>query len=200
MPSFERGGVALRYLDQGDPSGRPFVFRCGPEGVLSQPVGVFSSASPEEATRGRRRRSRSIRWGSMARDIGRGPGFRGARDGRPGRFLAHPYDVSVLPLVHAVRATHEVTRADEYRYRHALRDPGATRRIGAASVRCRLTPPMTPPRAQHAETQGDRDQTNRFIYTDSATRGKAWQPVSADCGSGGRGLESRRSLSRILHR
>jgi hypothetical protein len=26
MPAFERDGVAFNYLDEGDPSGRPFVF------------------------------------------------------------------------------------------------------------------------------------------------------------------------------
>ena len=29
MPVFERDGLAFHYLDEGDPSGRPFVFQHG---------------------------------------------------------------------------------------------------------------------------------------------------------------------------
>ncbi len=29
MPVFERDGLACHYLDEGDPSGRPFVFQHG---------------------------------------------------------------------------------------------------------------------------------------------------------------------------
>ena len=56
-----------------------------------------------------------------------------------------------------------------------------------------LTPPLTPPGAQHAETIGNRQQRNRPRYADFATLGNAWTQVSADCGSEGRGFEPRRS-------
>ena len=42
MPVFERDGLAFHYLDEGDPSGRPFVFQHGLGGDVSQPAGVFS--------------------------------------------------------------------------------------------------------------------------------------------------------------
>ena len=42
MPFFERDGLAFHYLDEGDPSGRPFVFQHGLGGDVSQPAGVFS--------------------------------------------------------------------------------------------------------------------------------------------------------------
>jgi hypothetical protein len=51
MPFFERDGLAFHYLDEGDPSGRPFVFQHSLGGDVSQPAGVFSPAAPEEATR-----------------------------------------------------------------------------------------------------------------------------------------------------
>jgi hypothetical protein len=41
MPAFERGGLAFNYVDDGDPSGRPFVFQHGLGGDVSQPAGVF---------------------------------------------------------------------------------------------------------------------------------------------------------------
>jgi pimeloyl-ACP methyl ester carboxylesterase len=45
MPTFERGGLAFNYLDEGDPSGSPFVFQHGLGGDVSQPAGVFSPPS-----------------------------------------------------------------------------------------------------------------------------------------------------------
>lgn len=42
MPVFERDGLAFHYLDEGDRSGRPFVFQHGLGGDASQPAGVFS--------------------------------------------------------------------------------------------------------------------------------------------------------------
>jgi pimeloyl-ACP methyl ester carboxylesterase len=45
MPTFERGGLAFNYLDEGDPSGRPFVFEHGLGGNVSQPAGVFPPPS-----------------------------------------------------------------------------------------------------------------------------------------------------------
>ena len=45
MPAFERDGVAFNYLDEGDPSGRPFVFQHGLGGGISQPAGVFPPPS-----------------------------------------------------------------------------------------------------------------------------------------------------------
>ena len=42
MPLFERDGLAFHYLDEGDCSGRPFVFRHGLGRDVSQPAGVFS--------------------------------------------------------------------------------------------------------------------------------------------------------------
>jgi pimeloyl-ACP methyl ester carboxylesterase len=42
MPLFERDGLAFHYLDEGDCSGRPFVFRHGLGRDVSQPSGVFS--------------------------------------------------------------------------------------------------------------------------------------------------------------
>jgi pimeloyl-ACP methyl ester carboxylesterase len=45
MPVFKRDGVAFNYLDEGDPSGRPFVFQHGLGGDVSQPAGVFSPPS-----------------------------------------------------------------------------------------------------------------------------------------------------------
>ena len=42
MPVFERDGLAFHYLDEGDLSGRPFVFQHGLGGDVSQPAGVFS--------------------------------------------------------------------------------------------------------------------------------------------------------------
>ncbi|MDQ4127447.1 MAG: alpha/beta fold hydrolase [Actinomycetota bacterium] len=42
MPVFERDGLSFHYLDEGDPSGRPFVFQHGLGGDVSQPAGVFS--------------------------------------------------------------------------------------------------------------------------------------------------------------
>jgi hypothetical protein len=60
-----------------------------------------------------------------------------------------------------------------------------------------LTPLLTPLRALHPETSGDREQRKRLRYTDSATYGDAWKQASADCGSEGRGFESRRSPSHL---
>jgi pimeloyl-ACP methyl ester carboxylesterase len=45
MPTFERGGLAFNYVDDGDPSGRPFVFQHGLGGDVSQPAGVFPPPS-----------------------------------------------------------------------------------------------------------------------------------------------------------
>ena len=45
MPVFERGGLAFNYLDEGDPSGRPFVFQHGLGGDISQPAGIFPPPS-----------------------------------------------------------------------------------------------------------------------------------------------------------
>ncbi len=45
MPVFERDGLAFHYLDEGDPSGRPFVFQHGLGGDVSQPAGVFPPPS-----------------------------------------------------------------------------------------------------------------------------------------------------------
>lgn len=42
MPVFEHDGLAFHYLDEGDRSGRPFVFQHGLGGDVSQPAGVFS--------------------------------------------------------------------------------------------------------------------------------------------------------------
>src|SRR5215207_1641975 len=50
----------------------------------------------------------------------------------------------------------------------------------------RWSPPiplLTPPGAQHAATADNREQENRLIYADSATRSKTWQRMSSDCGS-----------------
>jgi hypothetical protein len=41
MPAFERSGLAFNYLDEGDPSGWPFVFQHGLGGDVSQPAGIF---------------------------------------------------------------------------------------------------------------------------------------------------------------
>src|SRR5215217_9174396 len=54
---------------------------------------------------------------------------------------------------------------------------------------------LTPLRALHAETSGNCQQGNRLRYADSATYSNPWKQVSADCGSEGRGFESRRSPS-----
>ena len=45
MPAFERSGLAFYYLDEGDPSGRPFVFQHGLGGDVSQPAGAFPPPS-----------------------------------------------------------------------------------------------------------------------------------------------------------
>ena len=45
MPAFERDGVAFNYLDEGDPSGLPFVFQHGLGGDISQPAGIFPPLS-----------------------------------------------------------------------------------------------------------------------------------------------------------
>ena len=66
--------------------------------------------------------------------------------------------------------------------------------------RHRLTPQLTPLRAQHAETAGNRQQRNRLRYANSATPGNAQKRMTADCGSEGRGFEPRRSPSLIPHR
>ena len=42
MPIFERKGLSFHYLDDGDCSGRPFVFQHGLGGDVSQPAGAFS--------------------------------------------------------------------------------------------------------------------------------------------------------------
>ena len=60
-----------------------------------------------------------------------------------------------------------------------------------------MTPPLTPPGAQYAETVGNRQEKNRPRYADSATRGNREKQMVADCGSEGRGVEPRRSLSCI---
>ena len=51
MPVFERDGLVFHSLDKGDTTGRPFVFQHGLGGDVSQPAGVFSLATPKEATR-----------------------------------------------------------------------------------------------------------------------------------------------------
>jgi len=45
MPTFERGGLSFNYLDEGDPSGRPFVFQHGLGGDVSQPADIFPPPS-----------------------------------------------------------------------------------------------------------------------------------------------------------
>ena len=60
-----------------------------------------------------------------------------------------------------------------------------------------LTPLLTPLRAQHTDTMGNHQQRNRLRQADSAMDGNAWLQGSADCGSGGRGFESRRSPSHL---
>jgi pimeloyl-ACP methyl ester carboxylesterase len=45
MPAIERDGLSFHYLDEGHPSGRPFVFQHGLGGDVSQPAGVFSPPS-----------------------------------------------------------------------------------------------------------------------------------------------------------
>jgi pimeloyl-ACP methyl ester carboxylesterase len=42
MPVFKRDGLVFHYLDDGDPSGRPFVFQHGLGGDVLQPASVFS--------------------------------------------------------------------------------------------------------------------------------------------------------------
>jgi hypothetical protein len=42
MPVFKRDGLVFHYLDEGDPSGRPFVFQHGLGGDVLQPAGIFS--------------------------------------------------------------------------------------------------------------------------------------------------------------
>ena len=42
MLTFERDGISFSYLDEGDPSGVPFVFQHGLGGDVSQPSDVFS--------------------------------------------------------------------------------------------------------------------------------------------------------------
>ena len=78
----------------------------------------------------------------------------------------------------------------------AYRDRAMPAAIAAISPNDRLTPLLTPLRAQHPETVGNREQGNRLRYADSATARNLGQQGSADCGSReGRGLESRRSPS-----
>ena len=62
-----------------------------------------------------------------------------------------------------------------------------------------VTPPLTPPRAQHPATAGNREQGGWLRQAAFATPGNPWQPMSSDCGSEGRGFEPRRSpsISRI---
>lgn len=45
MPTFERGGLAFNYLDEGDPLGWSFVFQHGLGGDVSQPAGIFPPPS-----------------------------------------------------------------------------------------------------------------------------------------------------------
>lgn len=45
MPAIERDGLSFHYLDEGHPSGRPFVFQHGLGGDVSQPACVFSPPS-----------------------------------------------------------------------------------------------------------------------------------------------------------
>src|ERR671921_2121997 len=70
---------------------------------------------------------------------------------------------------------------------------GAIRPLGIGSCRCHLTPLLTPLRAQYAESVCNPEQGNQLIYADSATLCNIRKQVSADCGSEGRGFESRRS-------
>jgi pimeloyl-ACP methyl ester carboxylesterase len=42
MPTFEHDGISFNYLDEGDPSGLPFLFQHGLGGDLNQPSSVFS--------------------------------------------------------------------------------------------------------------------------------------------------------------
>src|ERR687898_3628188 len=45
MPILECDGLAFHYLDEGAPSGRPFVFQHGLGGDASQPAGIFPPPS-----------------------------------------------------------------------------------------------------------------------------------------------------------
>ena len=63
-----------------------------------------------------------------------------------------------------------------------------------------MTPLLTPPSAQHAETTRNREQRKRLIQADFATYSNAQKPMSADCGSEGRGFEPRRSPPHFPHR
>jgi hypothetical protein len=43
MPAIERDSLSFHYLDEGHPSGRPFVFQHGLGGGVPQPAGIESS-------------------------------------------------------------------------------------------------------------------------------------------------------------
>jgi hypothetical protein len=43
MPAIERDSFPFHYLDEGHPSGRPFVFQHGLGGGVPQPAGIESS-------------------------------------------------------------------------------------------------------------------------------------------------------------
>jgi pimeloyl-ACP methyl ester carboxylesterase len=45
VPTFQRCGLSFNYLDEGEPSGLPFVFQHGLGGDVSQPAGVFPPPS-----------------------------------------------------------------------------------------------------------------------------------------------------------
>src|SRR4028119_2322105 len=67
-------------------------------------------------------------------------------------------------------------------------DDGASALNDKGSDRCYLAPL----RAQYGDTAGSREQRERLRYADSETYGNAWQQVSADRGSEGRGGGARR--------
>jgi hypothetical protein len=72
--------------------------------------------------------------------------------------------------------------------------PSATRRpLAVLPTVGVLTPLLTPLSVQYAETASNRQQRNQLRYADSATCGNTQKQMSADCGSEGRGFESRRS-------
>ena len=64
MPAFDRGGLAFNYLDEGDPSGRPFVFQHGLGGDV--PVAVEPGPGLGPAVLGAVAERRG-RWGRARR-------------------------------------------------------------------------------------------------------------------------------------
>ena len=51
MPAFERSGLAFNCLDEGDPSGWPFVFQHGLGGDVYQPAGISAIQLLDEVSR-----------------------------------------------------------------------------------------------------------------------------------------------------